>query len=86
MVTTILKNYKTSNDYARLKQMLDNGEMVIVLWSHYETWNLYSGIACKYDDTYHIDVYLWDKNSNMSFEQRCRSIGLNGISFVEPNI
>lgn len=66
--------------------MLDNGEVVIVLWTHDTTWNLFCGLAQKYDGIYDLDSYLWSQGAKMSFEEKCRSIGVNGLEFVEPNI
>lgn len=40
-----LKGYKTSQDFSRLKELLDNGHWVVILWEHDTTKNIFPDIA-----------------------------------------
>lgn len=40
-----LKGYKTSQDFSRLKELLDKGYWVVILWEHDTTKNIFPDIA-----------------------------------------
>lgn len=85
-----MKGYKTSKDYGRLKELLDADYIVVVLWVHDATKNLFSDIARRVShiqggvdgDWYSIGVWSYFPTINReSFEDYCAS---KGFSFIVP--
>lgn len=88
---TALKGYKVSKDYKRLKELLDNGYTVVVLWVHDTTGNVFAGIAKRVPPVkggvegnwYSLDSWNYFPTiEKKSFEEKCESIG---FSFIEPD-
>lgn len=84
-----MKGYKTSKDYGRLKELLDAGHQVVIVWQHSTTLRLFSGIAEKHVSRdalnyttvgYHLDAWSWfPQSSRESFEDKCKAIGFEYI-------
>lgn len=85
-----MKGYKTSKDYKKLKELLDNGYTVVVLWVHSTTRRLFAGIARRVPhiqggvdgDWYSLDSWSYFPTIDKApFEEKCKSVG---FSFIEP--
>ena len=84
-----MEGYKTSRDYKHLKELLDKGQQVIIVWTHSTTSKLFSGIAEKHISRdafnyttvgYHLDALSWfPESSRESFEDKCKAIGFEYI-------
>lgn len=80
-------NYKTSKDYKRLKELLDNGETVIVI-RRGDIWLLYR-VDTRFRRDWE-DVYCFSGGGlscspglcNEHFKEACEDLNLE---FIEPN-
>ena len=72
-------NYKTSKDYKRLKELLDKGEEVIVIYEAYDfvrRQQVMAFIAHKstgfvFGSYYYLGAFSWNKDHEESFEKCC---------------
>ena len=83
------KGYKTSKDYKRLKELLDEGFDVICFCDYGDQYRDLC-YAYKDDDWYRIssrcieyNVYWKDMHRYSSFEEMCKD---SNIEFIEPQI
>ena len=85
-----MKGYSTSNDFKKLKELLDDGYLVVLVWAHSTTRSLFSGIAKRVlskhgsndGDWYSLDCWSYFPTINKeSFEDYCKS---KGFSFILP--
>ena len=85
----MLRGYKTSQDYHRLKELLDEGYRIVVLFFDDEVAEMLKGNtswpAWKYGPPYAINgcdhKRLFNANSFEEFEQQCIYFR---IEFIEP--
>lgn len=84
-------NYNTSKDYTCLKELLDSGKIIVILWVHVPTLRLFSGIAKRVEqipggvDTpwYSIDAWSYFPTINKeTFEEFCKK---KQFVFIVPN-
>ena len=85
-----LKGYKTSRDFSRLKELLDNGYWVVILWEHDTTKNIFPDIARRVPhidggvdgDWYSIGFWGYFPTINTDpFEVFCKRIG---FTYIDP--
>lgn len=90
-MTKININYNTSNDYTRLKELLDGGNAVVILWVHIPTMRLFSGIAKRIEPIvggvetpwYSIDAWSYFPTINKeTFEEFCKK---KQFFYIVPN-
>ena len=85
-----MKGYRTSKDYKKLKELLDKGYIVVLLWVHDATSNLFAGIARRVPhiqggvdgDWYSLDSWSYFPTINReTFEEYCQG---RGFTFILP--
>ena len=85
-----LKGYKTSQDFKRLKELLDAGYWIIILWRHDPMGTLFPEIARKVP---HIDggvdgdwysIGTWGYFPTINTDPFEVAVARYGISYVEP--
>ena len=79
-----MMKYKLSNDYKRLKELLDEGHQIIIIWQHDATLRLFAGIATVRGGVeghwYSLDCWSYFPTINKeSFESKCKKIGFSYI-------
>ena len=91
IMANISVNYNTSNDYKRLKELLDGGNIVVILWVHVPTMRLFSGIAKRVEPIrggiktpwYSIDCWIYCPTMNKeTFDEFCKK---KQFVFIVPN-
>ncbi len=80
--------YKTSKDYKRLKELLNEGKYIVIFYE--QKWNdgyitKRCEFACKCDNVYHIanSTYFNWEEGHISFEKLCERYN---VEFIEPNL
>ena len=85
-----IKGYRTSADYTKLKELLDNGYTVVLVYIHDASRRLFSDIAKRIShipggvdgDWYSLGCWSYFPTvDKMNFEDYCKS---NGFSFILP--
>lgn len=85
-----LKGYRTSRDFTRLKELLDNGYRVVILWEHDTTKNIFPDIARRVPhidggvdgDWYSVGIWSYFPTLNTDpFEVFCTRIG---FTYIDP--
>lgn len=78
--------YKTSKDYKRLKELLDEGKGIVVFYSEMS----YTGIIKRECDIFYIKgkephnmLCVRCEDCKTSFEEKCKAYN---IEFIEPNL
>lgn len=83
-----MKEYKTSKDYKQLKELLDAGRTIIVLWQEKVMKREFQRAfaAFKDGDYYYLGVLCWAesyiKGAGWEFAPYCDA---HGLSFIVPN-
>ena len=85
-----MKGYTTSKDYKHLKELLDKGYTVVLLWVHDTTLRTFADLASRIApipggvEGYWYSLGTWSYFPTInkeSFEEYCKNIG---ISFILP--
>ena len=77
-----MKGYKTSKDYKRLKELLDEGYEVVIVEYGIKGPILSHGHTVFERRKYYLcGSCIWGQSDPDSFEETCR---LYGIEFIEP--
>lgn len=83
-----MKGYKTSKDFKRLRELLDKGQEVIVIYPDEDivhqmrfAWKRPGGVYYLGNGRHYATASLAEE-SFYSFERACKNIG---IEFIEPN-
>ena len=78
-------NYKTSKDYKRLKELLDKGNEVIVMFPVFVNGEKERRVylAHTFEDFYFLGGFCWREGFEPEdFEVRCEK---TRVEFIEPN-